>query len=183
MGLDMYLYAEKYVSQNDYSNVNGEYTKTTRPEYMDIKNAAGMGHLPDTEFGGITVKAQIGYWRKANAIHAWFVDNCADGVDECQPIYVGRERLTVLLQVCQQELAVLTKADVVPLVTATASAKSAPFEKAQPVSTSLEPREGFFFGSTDKDEWYIEDLKHTIEIIENALALDGDYEITYQASW
>ena len=26
---------------------------------------------------------QIASWRKANAIHKWFVDNVQDGVDDC----------------------------------------------------------------------------------------------------
>ena len=27
---------------------------------------------------------EVAYWRKFNALHNWFVQNCQDGVDECQ---------------------------------------------------------------------------------------------------
>jgi hypothetical protein len=48
----------------------------------------------------------------------------------------------------------------------------------------LDPVEGFFFGSTEKDEWYLQDLKNTVEGITNALSLpENQYEFYYQASW
>jgi len=48
----------------------------------------------------------------------------------------------------------------------------------------LEPTEGFFFGSYEKDEWYYQDLKNTVEGITNALSLpEHKYEFYYQASW
>jgi hypothetical protein len=49
---------------------------------------------------------------------------------------------------------------------------------------SLEPTEGFFFGSTDKDEWYYEDLKNTVEGLSRVLeTLPDDYSFSYHASW
>ena len=47
----------------------------------------------------------------------------------------------------------------------------------------LAPTAGFFFGSTEKDEWYYEGLLETIDIIDRALALNDGWEIIYQASW
>jgi hypothetical protein len=52
----------------------------------------------------------------------------------------------------------------------------------------LPSADGFFFGSTNYDEWYFKDLTNTIEIIETLLSerneggyLDGD--IYYHSSW
>jgi hypothetical protein len=48
---------------------------------------------------------------------------------------------------------------------------------------SLEPTEGFFFGSTDKDEWYYQDLQNTVDGLDRVLALPPEYSFTYQSSW
>ena len=44
---------------------------------------------------------------------------------------------------------------------------------------------GFFFGSTDYDEWYFGDLEHTLEFLNEALDTDrfSEYDFYYQASW
>jgi hypothetical protein len=59
----------------------------------------------------------------------------------------------------------------------------------------LPTQSGFFFGSTEYDEYYFDDLKDTIKIIEPAIELikaltankrkSGDpyYSINYRASW
>ena len=40
---------------------------------------------------------ELMYWRKANAIHKFFVDNAANGVDDCQPVQVTIEVLKDLV--------------------------------------------------------------------------------------
>jgi cysteine desulfurase len=40
------------------------------------------------------------YWRKANQIHAWFVQNVQEGVDECERHWVPREKLVELRDLC-----------------------------------------------------------------------------------
>ena len=48
----------------------------------------------------------------------------------------------------------------------------------------LPPGDGFFFGSQDIDEWYIEDIKYSLELFKSALELlDKGYSIIYDASW
>ena len=48
----------------------------------------------------------------------------------------------------------------------------------------LPVQSGCFFGSTNYDEWYWEDIDNTIEIIEDLLAEPIDHAtIYYQASW
>ena len=42
---------------------------------------------------------ETGYWRKANHIHQWFVENIQDGNDDCREYYVPRERLKELLEI------------------------------------------------------------------------------------
>jgi len=49
----------------------------------------------------------------------------------------------------------------------------------------LPTKSGFFFGGTDYDEYYIEDLKDTVKILERALnEIDFKHErLIYSSSW
>ncbi len=148
MGLDMYLTADKYVSGWDFR----------KDENFD-KIVEAVGIAPVADSPSLTVSVKVGYWRKANAIHAWFVDNVQDGVDECQKSYVEPEQLQDLIDTCKSVLANPDEAE-----------------------NDLPSRSGFFFGGTEYDEWYEADLKRTIEICEAALALEG-VDLYYQSSW
>lgn len=152
MGLDMYLKAKKFVSNWNFH----EQDKTIN---QNVREAIGLGHRND-EDADVEVTIGVGYWRKSNQIHKWFVDNCQNGVDECQKTWVPREKLETLLAVCKETM------------------------KTQDAS-KLPPQSGFFFGSTDTDEWYWKDIEHTIKILESVLndkALEG-FEFEYQSSW
>ena len=52
----------------------------------------------------------------------------------------------------------------------------------------LPSQNGFFFGSTDYDEYYMMDVDNTIKILEEELSIQypegfGQPEYTYQSSW
>jgi hypothetical protein len=47
----------------------------------------------------------------------------------------------------------------------------------------LPTQSGFFFGSTEFDEWYWQDVKSTIEIIDKCLKMDDTWSFKYQSSW
>jgi hypothetical protein len=146
--------------------------------------------------------AEVGYWRKANAIHGWFVRELANGVDECQPIHVSRENLVVLRQLCLEALRdrninevpnaqpktsfSLDEGQDVGQVIAERMASEATIavmEKAFDDTTDpLRPTAGFFFGGNAKDEYYYQDIMETINITSQALSGGGDTFI-YQASW
>jgi hypothetical protein len=167
MGLDMYLEARKYVNQTKRSN--GE--STPDPDYATLVGLAPQGLVDFTQIGCASVALPIGYWRKANAIHGWFVNTLAGGVDECQEIYVPRIALVDLLASCK---VVLSETD--------------PNEKQDLADeVGLMPTEGFFFGGYELDEYYDEHLKYTIETVENILNLipEDNYSWTfsYHASW
>lgn len=102
---------------------------------------------------------KLAYWRKFNALHSWFIHNCAKGNDDCQRILVKRKHLEELLTIC-------IKIN----------------EDNSQAETLLPTQSGFFFGSTDYDENYYEDVKVTIQVLEKILAEPGDFYY-YQASW
>jgi len=152
MGLDMYLSAKRYL-----------YRDADEPISDGINELLGIPSDKSKRFCGASfvakeISIEAMGWRKANAIHGWFVENCQDGRDECQESYVSRDKLRELVDLCQEAL-------------------------DDPDAEVLEPTAGFFFGSYEKDEWYYQDLKNTIEGIERALELPESFEFYYQASW
>ena len=105
---------------------------------------------------------QVAYWRKANAIHNWFITN-AEVEDNGTPIHVSRSKLIELRDTCTKVLEIQTE------------------DAAQEL---LPPVGGFFFGTTEIDDWYWYDVKKTEEaltVIINQSTEDQMYE--YYASW
>lgn len=187
MGLDMRLSKRTYVK-------NWEHMKPE--EKVQVKLSGNEKKIKGINIDKITnIEEEVMYWRKANAIHKWFVDNCGDGEDNCQEIYVSRDDLKKLLSICETiiEKCPLVKGKVKNGETFDAKTKKfIPIMQEGKVLTNIEvakellpTQEGFFFGSTDYDEYYMEDLKRTVEvlkpIVENMEDDYGDYY--YCASW
>lgn len=189
MGLDMYLYAEKHFSNSseDFVAKFPEYAKE-RAQYEATMSASGMFDLPTPEYGGVTVSKCVGYWRKANAIHGWFIRNLANGQDNCQRIRVSTEDLIALREACNKALSMVTSPPSVERYVSQEVEKAELVEAGVDVldTLDLEPTEGFFFGSDEKDEWYYECATYTRDLIDSLLALvanDSGYEFYYQSSW
>ncbi len=165
MGLDMYLYRKTYVKNYDYMGpeelhqITVKLNKKKHP-YIDLKKVS-------------EITEQVGYWRKNNAIHRWFVNNCQEGVDDCKEYSVTDEQLAELLDTCKQIQEDHTKASLLP------------------------PQTGFFFGGTEIDDWYFRGIENTIAILEPLVklhnqmtedqekgqhAVDNPYYY-YQSSW
>lgn len=167
MGLDMYLEASKYVSRHERST-NYQEPQVTSAEYAEVAKFFPTGADEFSDFAGAEVKLSVGYWRKANAIHNWFVTECAGGKDDCKPVYVSFDKLRELRATCEHLLSVKGMAN----------------ETAE-VQKLLPPTAGFFFGSTDIDEWFWNDIERTLKILNKAIPLSEDdgCSIIYQASW
>lgn len=188
MGLDMYLTRKKYIGGNyEHNEVEGTIEISSRGKKIPI------------DLNKVTyVDEQVGYWRKANAIHKWFVDNVQEGNDDCKSYYLSTEQLKELLSLCKQviEKAVIVKGKVANGKTLVDGQWEPILEDGEIIQNSeeiakiLPTQGGFFFGSTDYDKYYLYDVKDTIDIIEKILkeekALNEqgiycDYE--YQSSW
>ena len=104
---------------------------------------------------------EVAYWRKANAIHNWLVDAVQNGKDDCNRYPVTREQLKRLIHDCNTVLDDPSEARVI-----------------------LPTVSGFFFGSTEYDSGYFQDLSDTVNMLEKVLA-DTNYggQFFYQASW
>lgn len=165
MGLDMYFNAKRYLAEwNDEDKELQTKVKDVVAPFID-----------EWKVQEITYK--VGYWRKANAIHNWFVKNVQDGVDDCKEYYVGTEAIKDLYQVVCEVL------------------ESGSIEVAK---EKFPPTSGFFFGSTLIDDYYWQDLEDTKRILQPII--DGyneskelgeasfkhpiyEYEFYYHSSW
>ena len=140
----------------------GEWVK---PEFRDEITIKRGGKEVDTRRVRY-VEEEVGYWRKANAIHRWFVENVQKGEDDCKTYPVTLTQLITLRDLCQEVL----NSKAVELAEATMPTKS-----------------GFFFGNTEYDDYYFDDLKSTIKIVDWILEednMEGTYSTyTYQSSW
>lgn len=150
----------------------------------------------DTEhkYGHNRIMEQVGYWRKANAIHAFFIENVQDGEDDCKYHHeCTKEILEDLLDKCYK---VLT-GSIMMLGQVKNGQKYVDgkwVDCMEPGRVIINPEiaenllpscGGFFFGSTSYDEWYLEDIKDTIDIIENVLKTT-DFKtqmLFYVSSW
>lgn len=74
MGLDMYLTGEKYFP--GFNRKRG----TKKGESFDL-----------------------GYWRKHPNLHGFIVREFANGVDECQPIHLGRKEMERIIQAVREQ--------------------------------------------------------------------------------
>jgi hypothetical protein len=116
------------------------------------------------------IEEEIAYWRKANAIHRWFVNSCQNGVDDCRHAYVSREQLVKLRDLCRS------------LVSMYENDPEAATARAE---IDLPPQSGFFFGSTETDQWYWKDLRETATLLTAVLDEDANLwsEFHYHSSW
>jgi len=113
------------------------------------------------------VEQEVAYWRKANMIHNWFVENVQEGVDNCAQYYVDYNQLKELLYICAglQEVYKEYKDK----------------EKFKEIAEKLLPTtEGFFFGNYEYAEEYMTDIESTIEQLKD---ISKDEEYYYQSSW
>jgi hypothetical protein len=154
MGLDMFLYAENYFS--GYNELEKEVTD-------GIMSLANMKEL-QSDHGSVLVRVEAMYWRKANAIHRWFVENVQDGKDDCGTYYVSDTHLVELKAICDRVLAEPSLA-----------------------LESLPPQQGFFFGTYELDEWYLMQLKYTSDRIKYLMEVQNSkvdgFLFYYRSSW
>lgn len=193
MGLDMYLTARKSMNRklkvdrsyieyfetlnepgvvSDYGLYISEYSDNTkqiaktleempklRGQTGRINNIRLIESIQGSEW---IVETEAGYWRKANQIHNWFVRECQDNIDGCQNTVLNQAMLAKLYN----------------LITDIGKDKTLAMQL-------LPSQSGFFFGSTEYDNWYFDDLKYTKQLLKKLLRKDSsaNWQFSYQASW
>ena len=144
MNLDMYLTGEQFIWSWGGSN------------RRDIKEKLELAFEPSA------IVFELAYWRKANAIHAWFVKHVQAGKDHCGTYPVTIEQLHALLNTVKM------------------------VKENHNLATSLCPTQsGFFFGDTGYGENYWADMDYTEKALGKVLIYPKltQLEIEYHASW
>jgi hypothetical protein len=136
---------------------------------------------------------EVGYWRKANAIHAWFVDNVQNEVDDCGYYEVSKECLERLLDICTtiNDMSKMEKGFVKNGERLNGGIWCPILEEGEyianpEIAAKLLPTQvGFFFGSTEYDQWYMRNIDNAISILNNVLnSTDfNEHMIVYHSSW
>lgn len=163
MGLDMYLTKRVYVGANyEHRNITGtiDIKAGDKPININLKKVS-------------KIICSVAYWCKANHIHKWFVDNCQDGEDDCREAYVSLEKLSELKKLCAEVLSISKDENL------------SDEQKQEKYNELLPTASGFFFGGTDYDEYYIQNIQYTFDFINEELSdEDNKYcDYYYQSSW
>ena len=105
---------------------------------------------------------EVMYWRKANQIRSWIVNNTIyEDNWNCEEVELTKETLEKLKADCETVMDDHSKA-----------------------RTLFPTSNGFFFGSTDYDEWYFNKLETTAKEIGHILKdTDFENEIIYYTEW
>ena len=191
MGLDMYMYSAKKVkglNAKDYERADNAVSSLNVQESFIPKVRESIKGKSKQIFDELdsSVKVRgyymcwysifedIGYWRKANAIHNFFVQECQNGVDECQLSIVKKTHLKDLLKRCKRAMSLK---DIY--------LNDGIIKDGEGIETFLPTTSGFFFGGTEFNEWYFNDVEETIDLITKVLK-ETDFKtqiIFYRASW
>jgi hypothetical protein len=159
MGLDMYLKAKRahWTSRFDGADLQDPSPFSEALKKVPVPQAFAC-KFPEV------VECEAMYWRKANAIHNWFVQNVQDGEDDCGSYHVSRDKLKALHDTVREVLGDVDKAD-----------------------DLLPTQGGCFFGSTEYDEGYWQDLEDTDKRLTAILEIPEEelkhWSFEYQSSW
>lgn len=186
MGLDMNLYKKSYVK-------NWNHMKKPERHSISIKKEGKAVKSIDTKKIAYVIE-ELMYWRKANQIHNYFINECNDGVDDCKDIDISEEQLKELLDRCEKVIKAsklvsgkIKNGQVIKDGKWEDVMEDGKYIEDATVADELLPTgSGFFFGSTDYDEWYLKDIIETrdmlVELFKNAEPKAyPDYY--YSASW
>lgn len=181
MGLDMYLSKKTYVKQWSHQSKKDKFSVSVKKG-----NKKYEGIRPERVS---YITEEIMYWRKANQIHGWFVENCRE-IEEEVTYRVTMENLKTLLETCKKVLEILNKAEkkTIQVVGGWSNGEDLMvdtdvYEGVDEVMELLPPTQGFFFGSDNIDDWYKEAIEETIEALESELSISNGGEYEYEASW
>ena len=158
MGLDITFYKAKRLKDNETKERLEEIRKELATEYLksiDERNSKLINELED-EKEKINPLDEVAYFRKVNFLIPFF------GYEEnCSNIEIDKYQVEDLIEACKEVLANHDKA-----------------------SFLLPTQEGFFFGSTDYDDWYFDDVQNVKEKFEEVLAdFDMDEDILIMHCW
>lgn len=132
------------------------------------------------------------YWRKANAIHRFFCEN-GEEISEQVSYKIPKSVLVDLLNKCKTILNIVEKepGEVLSRDYYQDGKHIIEYKDGEVIANKeeleaiLPTQSGFFFGSTDYDDWYLENIERTRDTLANIIdSIDFEKDdIYYLASW
>jgi hypothetical protein len=182
MGLDMYLSKKTYVKQWSHNKPEEQFEVSVK------QGGKPYGSIEPNRVSYVT--EELMYWRKANQIHGWFVNNTQEVVEEIKYI-VTKEDLDNLLETCHKVLGILEKAGKTAVSISTGWSNGEKimedvevYDCMEEIEDLLPPTRGFFYGSDELGEWYKDSILETVSFLESELPKCTEYdEFEYYASW
>ena len=132
-------------------------------KYLYGANSEALGKLLQNMHGIkydiSSIEVELGYWRKFNALHAWFIK---DEDPNTREVYISEEDILRLVDILRRV--------------------SLDHSLAEEL---LSTESGFFFGSIEYDEYYFDEVNKTLDLMKKLIKenIFKDYELFYSASW
>lgn len=131
--------------------------------------------------------ASIAYWRKANAIHWWFVQNVQNGIDDCREYVVTKAQLKELYDICAKIQRFIIYGETPLMYEANPYNAVGLTEDGIAIARELLPTQGgFFFGGVGYGASYVEDILTTMGQLMPIIAsmeAEPNMVVKYLASW
>lgn len=194
MGLDMFLWKMKKQKGKTFDEVMEIKRKLDNEEIKGVEKENLKMYMFHTKLENINYEydslfKEVYYWRKANAIHQWFVDNIQNGNDDCEDYRVTQKDLQILIDTLRDVYNSLCNKEMITKKVQDGSIeyeiKVFKEEDLEIAKQLLPTQEGFFFGGTEYDEYYFEQIKDTLndlQILDRSFDYENNYLI-YGSSW
>ena len=168
MGLDMNLYRRVRLDNN--LELTGRRGKAVEDVVLNGQRDKNVGRATHYE-----LTTAVCYWRKFNALHKYFADNFGGDEDNCVDMYLEIDDIRKLLMTLR-DLRKQIKQD-----------KDGNVINTDICKEMLPTQDGFFFGDTEYDKYYVMDIDDTIEMLsgvieDHAKMVEADvneYDISY----
>ena len=185
-------YADKELAKTNNWNFDFSLTDWNIPESMTKEK---IKPLQNTYSKHYTIFEQVADWSKANQIHAWFVNNIQNEIDDCSYYFVTKDNLLDLKEICEKVLKLnpytLNKDSYLLYYSANNLIDKGIITKEQyakletELNKILPTKEGLFFGPTDYALSYFLNVKETLKMLTKILD-NADFEnevYLYNSSW
>jgi hypothetical protein len=144
---------------DEFISLNKQFPDKKITVYEDIKpHMVSRGHSVRWP----SLLDEVGYWRKAYAIHHWFVHYVQNNVDNCEYFEVSREQISGLFTTCLRVMG-----------------------KQEPSHSYQELPIGSTYRPEDYQKHYYQTIVDTLTILDDILQnfdFDNNY-LMYRASW
>lgn len=129
------------------------------------------------------------YWRKFNALHHWFVYHYDGEEDDCEPHSVSVGDMFNLMDILEEVMSYKKYLEPIPGIDNNEDGywKEIRDENVcEHLDNLLPTQSGFFFGSTDYDNWYFDNAERTLNAlkeVEDDMKSGEIEKFIYRASW